>query len=271
MQRSPHSRAFSFISLTNLRSLPDTCTARAIAASLPDTSISPFSSASSRTRLPFGSTPDARARVAQRRLRDPHPLVGPVSSTTTSAVMILVRLAIGSTVQRPAAVEHLAGVDVEHAAPPRGGLLKRSAERVDAGEPHVGTGAGRARPARAAARRAHRRRAAARGGPRRRPPRLVAGAQAPAGTAQPAGGPRPARAASASGRRSRRGRGGASLPPGRCGERPHHADPSIAEDHQRDHHQRRDPVLDQHRDGEEREQPDQGQAPTRTRSSRVHQ
>ena len=57
VQRRPHSRAFSFISRTNLRSLPDTCTASAIDASLPDTSIAPLSSDSSRTRLPFGSTP----------------------------------------------------------------------------------------------------------------------------------------------------------------------------------------------------------------------
>ena len=57
VQRSPHSRARLFISATKRRSSPETCTASAIAASLPDTISSPFSSASVRTRRPFGSSP----------------------------------------------------------------------------------------------------------------------------------------------------------------------------------------------------------------------
>ena len=75
MQSSPQSRARRFISPTKRRSVPARCTASAIAASLPDTISSPFSSVSSRTRFPRGSRPDARARVVERRLRDPHRLV----------------------------------------------------------------------------------------------------------------------------------------------------------------------------------------------------
>jgi len=57
VQSSPQSRARRFIIPTKRRSVPARCTASAIAASLPDTIINPFSSVSSRTRFPRGSRP----------------------------------------------------------------------------------------------------------------------------------------------------------------------------------------------------------------------
>ena len=97
MHGSAHSRARSFIIATNLRWEPATCTASATAASLPELMRSPCSRASTRTDRPafrkpirepctFGTSGEI---VTMSR--------GWVFSTTSSAVMSFVRLAIGRT------------------------------------------------------------------------------------------------------------------------------------------------------------------------------
>ena len=77
VQLSPQRRAWRFIARTKRRSLPETCTASAIAASLPETSSSPLSSVSSAHPPALRQQAHAGAAVAQRGRRDPDGLVGP--------------------------------------------------------------------------------------------------------------------------------------------------------------------------------------------------
>ena len=174
--RSPQRRAFRFISPTKRRSLPDTCTASAIAASLPDTSSRPLSSASSRTRRPLRQQPDPRPRVVQRRLRDLDPLRRPRPLDHDQRGHDLRQARDRQHPQRAASPEHLAVVEVEHEPRPRrlaqrqsGTRRPRRGRRPAAARP--GSGFGLADTPRAAVRRrVHRDRQ-----PRAAPPALVAG------------------------------------------------------------------------------------------------
>ena len=96
------------------------CCASATAASLPDTSSRPFRSASSCTFLPLRQHADRRPRRAcgapGDRARD---RAGPRARRPASAVIIFVRLAIGSRRARVAAPQHAAGAHVEQQSRPR--------------------------------------------------------------------------------------------------------------------------------------------------------
>ncbi len=125
MHASPIARARRFMRSTKRGTLPAARMASAIAASLPDGSSSPCSSAPTLTRLPRGSRPTpepvyASASAVMRALAFPG-----TRSTTTSAVIIFVSDAIGST--RVGRCRHRTRpVSTSNSRPARGARLKRS-------------------------------------------------------------------------------------------------------------------------------------------------
>ena len=91
---------------------------------------------------PARQQPDAGSLVAQRGGRDPHRgRAARRARSRAAAVMIFVRLAIGSTLQRPVAPEHRAAPHVEE-KPGARRLLERDLDAVRAGERHLGHGLG---------------------------------------------------------------------------------------------------------------------------------
>ncbi len=96
MQLSPIRWACAFIIATNFSWLPATCCASAIAASLPEGSSNPYRRSSSFTFLPSGSSPTPEPEKSSARRVIITWSSGLEWATTTSAVIIFVRLAIGS-------------------------------------------------------------------------------------------------------------------------------------------------------------------------------
>ena len=121
---SPIDFACAFIPLTNRVTFPPSCSARATAASFAEIMISACSSASSGTFLPRGSSPVADPGVcaAFRLTRTRSP--GRFVFATISAVIILVRLAIGCS-SRGLRCQSTAPIFTSKRIPAAGGCLNR--------------------------------------------------------------------------------------------------------------------------------------------------
>src|SRR5262245_17379753 len=113
---------------TNPRTLPPVYWASATAASLPDTSRSPFIRASSWTFLCFGSTPTAEPGVWRARGAILTRSCGPCRSTTIRGVFIFVRLAIARR-RVGLSRQSTRPVRTSNISPALGGWLKRRRTR----------------------------------------------------------------------------------------------------------------------------------------------
>ena len=94
MQPIPSRAASRFMRATNAPTLPATLCARAVAASLPEGSSSPYSMLCSATCRPRGSTPTLEPAASTACLVTSTRACGDAERTTMSAVIILVRLAM---------------------------------------------------------------------------------------------------------------------------------------------------------------------------------